>query len=398
MAYFEFRTTQSYVQGPGILRELKKYVFHMGSKFLIATACGPIMDEVNAKVKQSFENPMADNVDMRNRRAFHSLALAKAYDAMNKEVEYKMVDCDGWQVTMENIEKLTAIAKEYGADAIIGIGGGKVLDLVRGVFHKIGRPIHVALCPTAAATNAAGSTLTVLYTEAGDSIGVLSMPYHVSLVLTDTELTIKSPPITLAAGMGDCMGTYYEGLQEIKERGLEANIVTAAYAANENVKETFYKYGYQAMLSAKTGAQSYAYDCVVNQIVHTSGPMSTCVGVHYPHIIDDVLIKFPQCKFMHHGLLVGAGVVPYLIWANKPYEEIYEYIDFATEVGIPLTWEELGITKEEAYEKLPEYCDITANGPTVAMSSAAGKLTGKELYDSMVLAEAVIRDYRMEDE
>lgn len=394
MAYFEFRTNASYVQGPGALCELKKYAFHLGSRFLIATACGPVLDEVLTKVKKSFDNSMESNINPLNRRAGLSTMLAKSYDAMNKKVEYKITDCDGWQVTVENIEKLTEAAKEFEADVIIGIGGGKVLDLVRGVYHKIGRPIQVVLCPTATATNAAGSVLTVLYNDEGDSLGVWYMPYHPALVLTDTEVTIKSPPITLAAGMGDCMGTYYEGIQAIKESNGEGSIVASAWAANEAVKNTFYTYGPQAMLSAKTGAASLAYDSVVNQIVHTGGPQSLCVAVHYPHIIDDVLIKFPQCKFMLHGLLVGYGVVPYLLWNNNPLEEIYEYIDFATEVGIPLTFEELGITKKEIDEKLMEYCEITSKGPTAMMSTAAGKLTGKILHDSIILAEAFVNDYR----
>lgn len=396
MAYFEFRTNANYVQGWGALLELKKYSFHLGSRFLIAVACGPVKDEVLGKVKKSFDNSMESNVNPTNRRAGMSMLLAKQYDAMNKDVEYMITDVDGWQVTVENIEKLTAIAKEFGADCVIGIGGGKALDLVRGVYHKIGRHIEVVLCPTIVATNAPASTISVLYDDDGDTVGALFMPYHPALVLVDTEITIKAPPITLAAGMADMLGTYYEGIQTIKDTKGENDIVAAAWAASDCVKETIFDMGTKAMLSLETGVLTNAYDSILNLIAHTSGPLSLCVQVHYPHIIDDVLIKFPQCKYKLHGLLVGYGVLSYLVWANYPDEDVYDYIDFATEIGIPLTFRELGLTEEDIKDKLLEYCEITSKGTNAQLSSIRDTINGKMLYDSMILAEAVVNKYRGE--
>ncbi|MBQ1436147.1 MAG: iron-containing alcohol dehydrogenase [Clostridia bacterium] len=394
MAYFEYRTNASYVQGEGALLELKKYAFHLGSRFLIAMACGPVKEQVLAKVKKSFDEPMLNNVNKKNLRAGMSAYLASQYDAMDKKVEYAIIDIDGQQVTEANIEMLTGAARKFNADCIIGIGGGKALDMVRGVYHRLGRPIKVVLCPTIVATNAPASTITVLYNDEDKTVGAWFMPYHPELVLVDTEQTIQAPPITLAAAMGDMVGTTYEGLQTIKDRNTENQIVTPAWALSQCVFDTFYQYGAKAMLSAKTHVQSIAYDSVINLIAHTSGPLSIAVNVHYPHLVDDVIIQFPQCTRKLHGLLVGAGVVPYLIWANAESEEINRYIDFATEVGIPLTFKELEITEDDVKNDLMKYCEIAAHGANAQLTTIKDILTGKMLYDSMIMAEAYINDYR----
>ncbi|MBR2742015.1 MAG: iron-containing alcohol dehydrogenase [Clostridia bacterium] len=398
MAYFEYRTNASYVQGEGALLELKKYAFHLGSRFLIATACGPVKDQVIAKVKKSFDEPMVNNVNKKNLRAYMSMLLAQKYDAIEKETgkkaEYTIVDIDGQQVTEENIESLTGLARKFNADCIIGIGGGKALDMVRGVYHRLGRPIKVVLCPTIVATNAPASTITVLYNNENKTVGAWFMPYHPELVLVDTEQTIQAPPITLAAAMGDMIGTAYEGIQTIKDKNTENEIVTPAWALSQCVFDTFYKYGAKAMLSAKTHVQSNAYDSVLNLIAHTSGPLSIAVNVHYPHLVDDVIIQFPQCTTKLHGLLVGAGVVPYLMWANADEEEINQYIDFATEVGIPITFKELELTEDDIKNDLMKNCEIAAHGPNAGLTTLRDTLTGKTLYDSMIMAEAYINDYR----
>ncbi|MBQ1374954.1 MAG: hypothetical protein IIY69_01605, partial [Clostridia bacterium] len=112
MAYFEYRTNASYVQGEGALLELKKYAFHLGSRFLIAMACGPVKEQVLAKVKKSFDEPMLNNVNKKNLRAGMSAYLASQYDAMDKKVEYAIIDIDGQQVTEANIEMLTGAARK----------------------------------------------------------------------------------------------------------------------------------------------------------------------------------------------------------------------------------------------------------------------------------------------
>lgn len=377
-----------YVQGPDALLELKRYVYHLGERFLIITGCGPITDQVVAKVKKSFDNPTASNLQPTNLKYGMAAPLAEVYDKENKPIKYEIHDFEGKQVTIENVDAVTEIAKKMDADVIIGIGGGKTLDLVRGVYFK--KKCKVALCPTAAATNAPASTLAVIYNDNADLVAAWRMDYHPSLVLADTNLLIQAPPITVSAGIGDCMGTYYESLQLVKDLNRRSQIVDGAWNAQLDVKKVFFDNGFKAIMAAKNKQITLAYDSIIAQIVHTSGPASVTTGVGMPHIVDELLLFFPKCKKILHGLLVGYGVIPYLVWANFPLEELYEYIDFCISVGIPTTLEELGVA-DEPLESFAKAADLAAKGPTAGISPA--KLTGEELYKSMFTANAIVKDY-----
>jgi glycerol dehydrogenase len=76
--------------------------------------------------------------------------------------------------------------------------------------------------------------------------------------------------------------------------------------------------------------------------------------------------------------------------ANYPLEELYEYIDFCVSIGIPVTFEELGI-KNEPVEELIKAAQLAASGPTVAITTA--KLTKEDLYKSMLVAESLVTEY-----
>lgn len=39
MSYYDLQSSARYVQCPGALREIKRYTFGMGNKFLVITSC-----------------------------------------------------------------------------------------------------------------------------------------------------------------------------------------------------------------------------------------------------------------------------------------------------------------------------------------------------------------------
>jgi len=389
MSIFEFRTNSVYVQGPNALRELRFHTYPLGSKFMIITGCGPLTDNVVSTVRKSFDNPMASNVQETSLRYAANKARAEKYDAQNKDIQYEIFDFEGMQVTRENVDKYAALAEKMDADVLIAIGGGKTLDIVRAVHIQLGR-CEVALCPTSAATNAPASTLTVIYDEAGMIVDMQRMDRYPSLVLADTSLIAQAPLVTLAAGIGDCMGSHVESLLLMQELNRRNMIVDGAWRARMNVKEVFYKNGLKAFLAAKNGVLNIAFESIVAQIMHTSGPTGVTASLHMAHIIDEMLTYFKPCEKMLHGLLVGYAAIPTMLCANYPLEEIYEYVDFCLSLGIPVTLEDLGIACEPV-EKFVEAAKATVNGPNSRLAQRI--FTPEELYKNIFMANDLVKSY-----
>lgn len=390
MAYFEFTTNQIYIQGEGALYEIKRYCYSLGSRFLIITGCGPLTNTVTEMIKKSFDNTMESNVQKNNPKYASAINQAQRYDKENKKIEYFFVDYEGKQVTFERIDEIAAVVKEKNVDVIIGVGGGKALDFARGAHHKTGA--KVVLVPTAGATNAPATGLNVVYSEAGEVEAMWRMDGFPNVVIADTSLLITSPPITLAAGIGDCIGTCFETIVNIKQRALRDKIVDNSWYATEAQKKIFYNNGYLALKAAETKSITPAFESVMAIILNMSGPYRSVVNMNLAHALDEVLLQFEPCRKLPHGYIIGYAVIPMLVYANFPIEEIYEYIDFAMSIGLPVNLEQLGISKVNK-EELEKASEITANSTTGAASMSGNKFNKDDFWKNMLIADKLVNDY-----
>ena len=72
------------------------------------------------------------------------------------------VDFNG-ECSPEEIDRVAGEARDGGADAVVGIGGGKVIDTAKAVANPECLPLVIAA--TIASTDAPTSSLSVIYTE-----------------------------------------------------------------------------------------------------------------------------------------------------------------------------------------------------------------------------------------
>ena len=83
-----------------------------------------------------------------------------------------------------------------------------MIDTAKAAACNAGRPM--ILCPTAAASDAPTSAVSVIYTEAGAVDSVLLMKQNPDRIVMDSEVIAKAPVRLNAAGMGDALATYFE--------------------------------------------------------------------------------------------------------------------------------------------------------------------------------------------
>jgi glycerol dehydrogenase len=132
-----FIAPRRYVQGAGVLKDIGKYLAPLGQRVLVAW--GPVVGEqFEVLVKKSF---VENNLEL---------------------IPFKFSgECDRGQIGLG-----VAKAKAEKAQVVVGLGGGKAIDLAKAVAMEIDAKLVTA--PTIASNDAPTSAATIYYTEAGN--------------------------------------------------------------------------------------------------------------------------------------------------------------------------------------------------------------------------------------
>ncbi|MEG0438312.1 MAG: iron-containing alcohol dehydrogenase [Solibacillus sp.] len=201
LSEFHLRTAIS--SGAGARSLLPEMIMGLGGKrALLITDKGIVQAGVVTRISELFES-LQGNVE-----------LVGVFDEIEQDAK------------AENITKAVQVAKELKADALIALGGGSVLDAVKGIkwmlhkgyenteevlhtsireFPPEAQPMnipHVAI-PTTAGTGAEVSPMAVIYNEKLGVKVVVRTPYlNADMAILDPELTVGLPPkITAFTGM-----------------------------------------------------------------------------------------------------------------------------------------------------------------------------------------------------
>ncbi len=126
------------------------------------------------------------------------------------ELEYDCCEAD--------LQRIAALAtpappppptpEEPAFDAVIAIGGGKVLDAGKLLAHRLG--LRCIAVPTSAATCAGWTALANVYSPQGAFEGDVSLNHCPELLVFDHGFVRQAPARTLASGIADAMAKWYE--------------------------------------------------------------------------------------------------------------------------------------------------------------------------------------------
>ena len=175
-----FISPQRYIQGPGVLRGVGRYL-----SLLRAKRVALLMSE---RGRRNEGGQLLDGL--------RSAGIEPVVSAFQGEC---------------SIEAITAHVEDFSKeriDCVIAAGGGKCIDTGKGVAFRLGTP--VVIVATLASNDAPCSALSIIYSPEGVSTGVEFYPNSPALVVVDTEIVAAAPERYLVAGMGDAMATWYE--------------------------------------------------------------------------------------------------------------------------------------------------------------------------------------------
>ena len=270
----------------------------------------------------------------------------------------------GGYPTKEQLEYFANLARKEERGVIVGIGGGKIMDLSKAVANQAGLPI--LLIPTIAATCAAFSPLSVLYTEEGKYDRAIHFEREVDAVLVDEDIMLRQGTRYLAAGMVDAMAKYIEISHG--ERSLKRGTVPLQkYLAYQMAEELFIvleeegaeacrelreagENNRQALSKEEMKLGSALQDCVFCNIALT-GIVSGMMQGRGQAALAHALYNFLRTNYTEesgaflHGEIVGVGLRLQALY-NKNVELEERITKFMADRGMPTSLQDLGIPNQ----------------------------------------------------
>ena len=253
-----------------------------------------------------------------------------------------------------------AIALQDGAcDAVIAIGGGKVLDAGKLLAHR--QELVCITVPTSAATCAGWTALANVYTPAGAFLGDVALARCPDLLIFDHILVRQAPPRTLASGIADAMAKWYEA--SVSSGASGDGLVQQAVQMARVLRD-------QLMLEAEAALHdptSAAWERVAEACGLSAGLIGGIGGARCrtvaAHAVHNGLTQLEASHGHLHGEKVGFGILVQLrleevLGGNQLAGQARrQLLPLFQRLGLPVSLDELGLGQAGLHE-LQQACSF----------------------------------------
>lgn len=244
-----------------------------------------------------------------------------------------------------SLAKLRDAVSIHHADFIIGIGGGKALDAAKLLAHQCQLPI--VTIPTTAATCAAWTALSNVYSETGAFLYDVSLTKCPDLLILDYSIIQTAPPRTLVAGIGDAIAKWYEA--SVSSGHSEQTLLIAAVQQARVLRDLLF----QKSLAALQEPGREAWREVVDATVLLAGVIGGLGGAQCrtvaAHAVHNGITHIPASHGTLHGEKVAYGILvqlrleEMLQGSQLAATARQQLLKFYGEIGLPQTLQHLGL-------------------------------------------------------
>ncbi|MBN3229700.1 iron-containing alcohol dehydrogenase family protein [Pectobacterium brasiliense] len=323
---------QTYLNRDGVIRSVGEYAAPYASTILIITS-----PQAWKSTSEAIE------------RSLNEFGL-------RYQVEFLPGDC-----TKPAIEALTAQARAFSAELILGIGGGRVLDVAKVVGDILGQ-LPVITVPTIAATCAAWSSFSVIYSDSGVHNGAFALTRLPVWVLVDSEIIAHSPSRYLKAGIVDALAKWYEFQPYLRHGDDGLALALKAQAARLAV-ERLNTYGEQAIADNEQGLITPALRGAIDAVIALAGLANSMkdevprIGV--AHAIHNSMTHLPELHDWLHGEKVGFGLAVQAFLEHDSDDDREELFTQLRRYGSPITLSALGLNERpQLVESIAQHVKI----------------------------------------
>ncbi len=295
-----------YIQGEGAIHDVGKEMARFGKKgFVVCTSHA--FQNVFANVKSEIEKSVAIKAER-----------------------------FGGECSDAEILRLTKMARDFGCEIVVGIGGGKTLDAAKVVACNLKVP--VAMVPTIASTDAPCSAASVIYSADGVFDREMILPKNPELVFVDTEIIANAPVRFLIAGMGDALATWFEA-ESCRISGANnpagGRGSMTAYALARLCYDTLLENGTAAVNACARKVVTPELEKIIEANTLLSGIGFESGGLATAHSIHNGFTVLEGSRETYHGEKVAFGTLASLFLTDKPQQVIDEVYGFCKSTGLP---------------------------------------------------------------
>lgn len=247
-------------------------------------------------------------------------------------VKEEVVDSNTIAYAMSVAERVIAT----DIDCIVGMGGGKVLDVCKYASYISKRPL--LSIATTMANDGIASPIAVLMRrdKKPKSLGC-AMP---SMLIVDTEVIQKGPSQLIKAGIGDTISNYTALLDwELAVARGKEEMNGYAWLMSKTSLDALMKTQYSEIEPGflEVLANSLVLSGIAMQFAGTSRPVSGS-----EHLFSHALDYFSGVRNLH-GIQVALGAVAVLMLIGRDYGPVLDYL---RRFGVDINPRRLGIDRE----------------------------------------------------
>ncbi|MBD1884100.1 iron-containing alcohol dehydrogenase family protein [Microcoleus vaginatus] len=329
----------------------------------------------------------------------NSLAAAQPYlQPILEQQHLKSAETSyGKDCSETSLETLREAAQTHQADFIIGVGGGKALDAAKLVAHQCKIPI--VTIPTSAATCAAWTALSNIYSEQGAFQYDVTLARCPDLLILDYGLIQTAPQRTLVAGIGDAIAKWYEA--SVSSGHSEQTLIISAVQQARILRDILF----QKSAAALKEPGSETWQEVTDAAVLLAGVIGGIGGAQCRTVAAHAVHNGLTHLLASHGTLHGEKVA-YGILVQLRLEEMLQnnqlaasarqqLLKFYAEIGLPQTLDNLGLG-DITITELQRAADIACN-PNSDIHRLPFKVVPQQLMAAMVSTTAPVGELKIKN-
>lgn len=248
--------------------------------------------------------------------------------------------------SMEMGEKLAALISKGKDSCVVGIGGGKIMDLTKLAGKLAG--VRVIQVPTISATCAATTCLSVLYDEHWSTTGSYYYESEVDAVIVDTEILCRQPYRYAAAGILDSMTKACEIIHhgEIVEQKADLYF---AYSMAKHIFSRLYAIYPKAIGDIKNNVNSKEVEELAFLTIGATGIVSGTARGSFQTAIAHAVYEEGRKRYPAellpslHGEIVGVGMRYQCRYTGRYEKEVEEIL---LKTDMPRYLRDIGLGKE----------------------------------------------------